>query len=47
MSILKIIAIAIYVVAWVVAIMTGQALNPVFLAVMSFATLSVLAGVVP
>lgn len=47
MSILKIIAIVLFVMSVIVAIMTGGALNPLLLAVWSFAILSVFAGVIP
>jgi hypothetical protein len=47
MSILKLIAIVLFILSTVVAIMTGQALNPLWLMVASFAVLAVFSGVIP
>jgi hypothetical protein len=46
-SILRLIAIVLFLLSVVVAIMTGQALNPLWLMVASFAVLTVFAGVIP
>jgi hypothetical protein len=46
-SILQLIAIVLFIVGWILAIVTGQALNPLFLVVSAFAVLSVFAGVIP
>lgn len=47
MSILKIVAIVMFCMSVVLAIMEGNGLNPLLWAVWSFAVLAVFAGVIP